>query len=118
MTNEIEKIIKEAADKIARIKGKEYAPTSNEIQNKIDYLEKGKLSPVEWFAKEDGQATIDFLEGKLSQIQLAVKKDRIFEQAKQMEKEQLHKCASFWRGKENEIEKPIFQQYYKETYGK
>jgi len=42
----------------------------------------------------------------------------LFEQAKQMEKEQMHKCASFWRGKENEIEKPIFEQYYNETYNK
>jgi len=33
-----------------------------------------------------------------------------------MEKEQMHKCASFWRGKENEIEKPMFDLYYKETY--
>ena len=39
------------------------------------------------------------------------------DKAKHMEKEQMHKCASFWRGKENEIEKPIFEQYYKETYG-
>jgi hypothetical protein len=35
-----------------------------------------------------------------------------------MEKEQMHKCASFWRGNENEIEKPIFEQYYNETYNK
>lgn len=40
------------------------------------------------------------------------------EQAKAMEKEQMHKCASFWRGKENEIEKPIFEQYYNETFNK
>jgi hypothetical protein len=40
------------------------------------------------------------------------------EQAKAMEKEQMHKCASFWRGKENEIEKPMFEQYYNETYNK
>ena len=33
-----------------------------------------------------------------------------------MEKEHMHKCASFWRGKENEIEKPIFEQYYNETF--
>ena len=33
-----------------------------------------------------------------------------------MEKEQMHKCASFWRGKENEIEKPMFDIYYNETY--
>ena len=41
----------------------------------------------------------------------------IFEQAKAMEKEQMHKCASFWRGKQNEIEKPMFDLYYNETYG-
>ena len=40
-----------------------------------------------------------------------------FEQAKQKEKEQMHKCASFWRGKEGEIEMPIFNQYYNDTYG-
>ena len=42
--------------------------------------------------------------------------DQIIEQALAMEKEQMHKCASFWRGKENEIEKPIFEQYYNETF--
>ena len=42
----------------------------------------------------------------------------VLEQAKEMEKEQMHKCASFWRGKENEIEKPIFEIYYNETYNK
>jgi hypothetical protein len=41
-----------------------------------------------------------------------------FEMAKEMEKEQMHKCASFWRGKENEIEKPMFDLYYNETYNK
>ena len=41
----------------------------------------------------------------------------LLERAKAMEKEQMHKCASFWRGKENEIEKPMFDIYYKETYG-
>ena len=40
------------------------------------------------------------------------------EQAKEMEKEQMHKCASFWRGKENDIEKSIFDEYYKETFKK
>lgn len=44
--------------------------------------------------------------------------NEFIEQAKAIEKEQMHKCASFWRGKENEIEKPIFEQYYNETYNK
>ena len=42
--------------------------------------------------------------------------EQIFEQAKAMEKENLYKCASFWRGKENEIEKPMFDIYYNETF--
>jgi len=33
-----------------------------------------------------------------------------------VEKEQMHKCATFWRGKENEIEKPMFDLYYKKNY--
>ena len=43
--------------------------------------------------------------------------NKALQQAKAMEKEQMHKCASFWRGKENEIEKPMFDLYYNETYG-
>jgi hypothetical protein len=43
---------------------------------------------------------------------------QIIEQAKAMEKGQMHKCASFWRGKENEIEKPMFDLYYNETYNR
>lgn len=42
----------------------------------------------------------------------------LFDKAKEMEKQQMYKCASFWRGKKNEIEKPIFQQYYNETFKK
>ena len=44
--------------------------------------------------------------------------DDMFEQAKAMEKEQMHKCASFWNGNENEIEKCIFNLYYNETFNK
>jgi hypothetical protein len=40
----------------------------------------------------------------------------VYEKALEMEKEQMHRCASFWRGKENAIEKPIFEKYYKETF--
>jgi hypothetical protein len=44
--------------------------------------------------------------------------EKSFEIAKQKEKEHMHKCASFWRGKENEIEKPMFDEHYKRTYNK
>ena len=42
--------------------------------------------------------------------------NKSFEIAKEIHKEQMHKCASFWRGKENDIEKSMFEQYYKETF--
>jgi hypothetical protein len=37
-------------------------------------------------------------------------------QAKEMEKNNLYECGSFWRGKENKIEKPFFEQWYNETF--
>jgi hypothetical protein len=92
----MEKLIKKAHDKITRTKGREYAPTAVEIENEINK----SLMAVDWLVKELE------LEGY----------DYTVQQAKEIEKEQMHKCASFWRGKENEIEKPIFDLYYKETY--
>ena len=67
--------------------------------------------------KETTQTAVDWLVDKLLKGEFINNPDELIQQAKAMEKEQMHKCASFWRGKENEIEKPIFEQYYKETYG-
>jgi hypothetical protein len=94
----MENLIKKAHDKITRTKGLEYAPTALEIENEINK----SLTAVEWLVKELE------LEGY----------DYTVQQAKEMEKDNMHKCASFWRGKENEIEKPIFEIYYNETFNK
>jgi hypothetical protein len=59
------------------------------------------------------KTAVEWLE-RLFKEGILIKKS--FEIAKQKEKEQMHKCASFWRGKENEIEKPMFDKYYNETY--
>jgi hypothetical protein len=40
----------------------------------------------------------------------------VIEQAKEMEKNNLYECGSFWRGKENKIENPFFEQWYNETF--
>jgi hypothetical protein len=61
------------------------------------------------------QTAVEWLEW-LFKEGILIKKS--FEIAKQKEKEQMHKCASFWRGKENEIEKPMFDEYYNENYKK
>jgi hypothetical protein len=94
----MEKLIKKAHDKITRTKGREYAPTALEIENEINK----SLTAVDWLVRELE------LEGY----------DYTVQQAKEMEKDNMHKCASFWRGKENEIEKPIFEIYYNETFNK
>ena len=46
----------------------------------------------------------------------AIKLYEKYQECKQLERVQLHKCASFWRGKECEIEKQIFDEYYTQTY--
>jgi hypothetical protein len=62
------------------------------------------------------QTAVEWLEEKLKANPFRIENDKLWNQAKAMEKEQMYKCASFWRGKENEIEKPIFEQYYNETF--
>jgi hypothetical protein len=101
----MEKLIKKAHDKITRTKGREYAPTALEIENEINK----SLTAVEWLIHQ-----LNTRQKPLDNSQI----DELFEQAKEMEKDNMHKCASFWRGKENEIEKPIFEIYYNETFNK
>jgi hypothetical protein len=98
----MEKLIKKAHDKITRTNGREYAPTALEIENEINK----SLTAVEW-VEDNIQSDMTFMEIM-----------GLIRQAKAMEKESMHKCASFWRGKENEIEKPMFEIYYNENYNK
>ena len=64
---------------------------------------------VEWFAEKDTELTIQFLEGKLNQIQLAIEKLKCLQQAKEMEKEQIcHAVNQHYVIPEN---------YYYKTYG-
>ena len=44
-----------------------------------------KQTAIEWFAEKDTELTIQFLEGKLNQIQLAIEKTKCLQQAKEME---------------------------------
>jgi hypothetical protein len=69
-----------------------------------------QLTAVEWMVK--GLIECNYI-SKDSKIM-----NEFIKKTKAMEKEQMHKCASFWRGKENEIEKPMFDLYYNETYNK
>ena len=44
---------------------------------------------VEWYAEQDTLAIINFIEGKLNQIELVKKRATILEKAKQKEKKQI-----------------------------
>ena len=86
-----------------------------------------KQTAIEWFAEKDTELTIQFLEGKLNQIQLAIEKTKCLQQAKEMEKKQI--VDAFKEG----LSSPYHQnytlvtqegqeqtksgQYYNETYG-
>ena len=86
-------------------------------QRKIGNSDKSPTA-VEWLAEKYNYVTWLRNRDEISPETADEMRKRYLEQAKQMEKDQLHKCASFWSGKEGEIETPIFNQYYNETFGK
>ena len=67
---------------------------------------------VEWYAIEETNLTIDYTQGKLNELEYALKRLDILQQAKQMEKEQIVKA--FDDGCEDENRIGI--EYYQETY--
>ena len=77
-----------------------------------------KQTSIEWFAEKDTELTIQFLEGKLNQIQLAIEKMQCLEQAKQMHKEEIKNAhlLGLIYPLEMEANKQA-EQYYQETYG-
>jgi len=75
-----------------------------------------KQTAVEWLIIKDSQATIDFIEGKITSLELAAKKATLVEQAKAMEKEQIEDAFGdalnqYRHGCSNRSD------YYKKTYG-
>jgi len=64
------------------------------------------------------QTAVEWFFDNLKNHEIQAEHYLLYLKAKEMEKEQMHKCASFWTGKENEIEKPMFDLYYNETYNK
>jgi hypothetical protein len=69
------------------------------------------------------QTSVEWLENELSDNlkSIIINNDyelmeKLFKQAKEMHKAEMHECASFWRGKENDIEKPMFKEYYNENF--
>lgn len=81
-----------------------------------------KQTSIEWFAEKDTELTIQFLEGKLNQIQLAIEKMQCLNKAKQMHKEEIEEA--YGHGQNNGYmyahQKAITitkENYYSQTYG-
>lgn len=72
-----------------------------------------KMTAVEWFAEKDGELTIQYLEGKINGIQLAVQKTKCFHQAIAMEKHQIIEAYN-----EGDIQLVGAEQHYNVTYNK
>jgi hypothetical protein len=78
-----------------------------------------KQTAVEWLVEQLTEVDYNCINKTFLQSNNSLagyKMRELFEQAKQMEKNNLYECGSFWRGKENKIEKPFFEQYYNETF--
>ena len=77
-----------------------------------------KQTAVEWFAYNDAQATLDYAEGRSTELVFAVKKMAILQQALQMERQQI--IDAYNSGQQKEAKQEFWTkgtQYFEETYG-
>ena len=79
-----------------------------------------KQTAVEFYSQEEIKLTLDFLENKITQLEYGIKKLRLVEQAKEMEKEQMIEsycqgCADLIKD-ENIFPRETSEQYYNETF--
>lgn len=74
-----------------------------------------KQTAVEWFAYNDAQATLDYAEGKITELVFAVQKMAILQQALEMERQQI---MDSWAHGVSAKNNTTAESYYKETYGK
>ena len=74
-----------------------------------------KQTAVEWYEKEKTALLIKLENQKITLGEFAVKNVDLFQQAKQMEREQIIKA--FNEGTFSEMEKIDAEDYYNQTYG-
>lgn len=75
-----------------------------------------KQTAVSYFAEIDTQLTIDFLEGKLNQIQYAYEKMNLLIESKKLEKEQI--INAYCYGKYINVDDRKFgEKFYTDNYG-
>lgn len=77
-----------------------------------------KYSSITWFAEQDNKATMDFLAGKMTQLQFAMKKTEILHEAIANHKEEIWRAYTSGFGNGKSSEKHGFDQYEPEQYYK
>ena len=79
-----------------------------------------KQTAVEWFAEQEIQLTIDFAQKKINNVEYGIRKLRLIDQAKEMEKEQIMHAwlIDGYTDITDDNWKKEFNEYYKETYEK
>jgi hypothetical protein len=55
-----------------------------------------KQTAVEWYTEQEIKLTLDFLANKINQLDYGIKRVKLIEQAKEMEKEENH--SEYMRG--------------------
>ena len=68
---------------------------------------------VEWYTDELLGIKLEFAMGVIAESEYHAKRRKAFEQAKQMEKEQI---VNAWMATDNELQRLAAEQYYNETY--
>ncbi len=68
-----------------------------------------KETALEFYAEQEVKLTLDFLANKINQVEYGIKRVKLIDQAKAMEKEQINNAH--YEGSEN-----YRRQYYNETF--
>ena len=76
-----------------------------------------KQTAVEWYTEQEIKLTLDFLANKINQLEYGIKRVKLIEQAKEMEKEQIieaYNTSFLLRDKPYSTA----EKYYNETFNK
>ena len=77
-----------------------------------------KQTAVDFYSQEEIKLTLEFLDNKITQLEYGIKKLRLVEQAKQMEKEQIIESfkqgIAYWNGDEWKL--IDIEAYYNQTF--
>ena len=75
-----------------------------------------KQTAVEWYAEQEIKLTLDFISKKINDFEYGIKKLRLIEKAKEMEKQQIMKAVYDSMGTNFDPNMGRAELYYNETF--